>query len=474
MLIAGPRTLFEKVWDEHVVRPESVELPAILYVDLHLVHEVTSRQAFHLIGTRGIKLRRPDRTFATIDHLAPTLPSGIGPDLQCMSSDAAVQIGQLEENCAKHGISLAGWDSNERGIVHVMAPELGLTMPGDLVVCGDSHTSTHGAFGTLAFGIGTSEVGHVLATQCLLQRKPKLMRINVQNRLPVGISAKDLALAVTATVGFGGASGHAIEFGGSAIRALDMDERMTLCNMSVETGAKVAMIAPDAKTIEYLRGRRFCPQGDNFERAVQRWLSFVSDADAKFDTEIDIDASLLSPMATFGTTADAALPIGCPVPDPRNPSEAKALEYMGFAAGQLTTGRPVDVVFIGSCTNGRLSDLRAAAEILRGHKIKPGIRMLVVPGSETIKKQAEEDGLGEIFIEAGAEWRHAGCSMCAAMNGDIAQPGQTVVSTSNRNFAGRQGVGVRTILASPATAAASAINGVLTDPRPFIVTTGAI
>lgn len=460
-----PRTLFDKIWDAHCVQAETPETPAILYVDLHLVHEVTSPQAFAELDARGIKARRPDRTFATLDHSTPTLPPDADGKRPYASNAAAAQVGQLRANCARHGIRLADWGSADRGIVHVMAPELGLTQPGMVVVCGDSHTATHGAFGALAFGIGTSEVGHVLATQCLLQRKPKQMRVDVEGRLQPGVSAKDLTLAVINRIGFGGGSGYIVEYAGEAIRALGMEGRMTLCNMSIEAGARAGMVAPDEKTTDFLRGRRYAPT--DFGAATERWLAFASDEGATYDAIITIDASLIAPMATFGTTPDASVAIGAPAPAPRNETEVQALGYMGFAPGAPTTEHAVDVVFIGSCTNGRLSDLRDAAEVLRGRRVSRGVRMLVVPGSETVKRQAEAEGLDRVFVDAGAEWRLPGCSMCIAMNGDFVGSGQLAVSTSNRNFEGRQGKGARTILASPATAAASAIAGRLTDPRVF-------
>ena len=459
---SSPRTLFDKVWDAHMVVPETADAPGVLYVDLHLVHEVTSPQAFSEIEARGLKVRRPDRTFATLDHSTPTDSAR-----SYVTAEAKAQVATLERNCARHGITLAGWDSGDRGVVHVMAPELGLTQPGTVVVCGDSHTATHGAFGALAFGIGTSEVGHVLATQCLLQRKPKRMRVTVDGRLQRGVSAKDLTLAAIAAIGFGGGSGYVIEYAGEAIRALDMEGRMTLCNMSIEAGARAGMIAPDQKTVTYLRGRRHAPHGEAFERAAERWLSFATDEDATFDKELRLDASTITPMATFGTTPDAAIAIGANTPAPRSDSERKALAYMHLAANEPTTHEPVHVVFVGSCTNGRLSDLRAAADILRGRKVADSVRMLVVPGSDAVKRDAEAEGLHRVFEAAGAEWRQPGCSMCIAMNGDVVPPGKLAVSTSNRNFEGRQGKGARTILASPATAAASAIAGVLTDPRVF-------
>jgi 3-isopropylmalate/(R)-2-methylmalate dehydratase large subunit len=463
----NPRTLFDKIWDAHVVTPETADAPAVLYVDLHLVHEVTSPQAFAELDARDLRVRRPDRTYATLDHSTPTLPPNATGQRPYVSPEAATQVETLQRNCAKHGVPLAGWDSAERGVVHVMAPELGLTRPGMVVVCGDSHTATHGAFGALAFGIGTSEVGHVLATQCLLQRKPKRMRVTIDGRLEPGVHAKDLTLAAIAAIGFGGGTGYVIEYAGEAIRALDMDGRMTLCNMSIEAGARAGMIAPDEKTIEFLRGRPHAPQGAAFDRAAERWRALASDPGAQFDKELRLDAGAIAPMATYGTTPDAAVAIGAPIPAPRSDSERKALDYMRFAPSEPTTSHPVDVVFVGSCTNGRLSDLRAAADVLRGRKVKHGVRMLVVPGSEAVKRQAEAEGIDRVFIDAGAEWRLPGCSMCIAMNGDVVGPGQLAVSTSNRNFEGRQGKGARTILASPATAAASAIAGVLTDARPL-------
>lgn len=461
------RTLFDKVWDRHVVVAETAEAPAVLYVDLHLVHEVTSPQAFAELAARGLKVRRPDRTFATLDHSTPTLPADADGARSYVTAEAQAQVAALERNCAEHAIALAGWDSPDRGIVHVMAPELGLTQPGAVVVCGDSHTATHGAFGAIAFGIGTSEVAHVLATQCLLQRKPKRLRVTIDGALQPGVAAKDVALAAIAKLGFGGGSGHAIEYAGDAVRGLGMEGRMTLCNMSIEAGARCGMIAPDEKTVAWLRGRRHAPQGAAFERAAAKWLALVSDAGATFDKEVRIDGAAIAPMATWGTTPDAGAPIGATLPRPSGESQQRALDYMRFAPGEPITAHPVDVVFIGSCTNGRMSDLRAAAHILRGRHVKESVRVLVVPGSEAVRREAEAEGLDRVFIEAGAEWRLPGCSMCIAMNGDVVAPGQLAVSTSNRNFEGRQGKGARTILASPATAAATAVAGVLTDPRTY-------
>ncbi|HEY1073309.1 3-isopropylmalate dehydratase large subunit [Brevundimonas sp.] len=464
--MSRPRTLYEKVWDRHVVVPETAETPGVMYVDLHLVHEVTSPQAFSEIEARGLKVRRPDRTFATLDHSTPTLPAGADGQRPYFTAAAKNQVETLEANCARHGVELAGWDSDQRGVVHVMGPELGLTQPGMTVVCGDSHTATHGAFGALAFGIGTSEVGHVLATQCLLQRRAKSMRVTVDGRLRPGVSGKDMALAVIAAIGFGGGTGYVIEYAGEAVRALDMEGRMTLCNMSIEAGARAGMIAPDQTTVEWLRGRKHVPA--DYEAAAADWLSLASDPGAVFDKEVTLDGAAIRPMATWGTTPNAGAPVGAPVPQPRSDSDRKAIAYMGFTAGEATTGHKVDVVFIGSCTNGRLPDLRAAADVLRGRKVQPGVRMLVVPGSEAVRRDAEAEGLDKVFTEAGAEWRIPGCSMCIAMNGDFVAPGQLAVSTSNRNFEGRQGKGARTILASPATAAASAVAGVLTDPRAYL------
>ncbi|HEY0926472.1 3-isopropylmalate dehydratase large subunit [Brevundimonas sp.] len=464
-----PETLFEKVWNRHVVQAETPDAPAVLYIDLHLVHEVTSPQAFSEIESRGLKVRRPDRTFATLDHSTPTLPADASGERPYYTPASKAQVETLEANCARHGVSLAGWDSADRGVVHVMGPELGLTQPGMTVVCGDSHTATHGAFGALAFGIGTSEVGHVLATQCLLQRKPKTMRVTVDGRLQPGVSGKDVALAVIARLGFGGGTGFVVEYAGEAIRSLDMEGRMTVCNMSIEAGARAGMIAPDQTTVNWLKGRKHAPDAAVWDRTVADWLSLASDPGATYDAEVQIDGAAIRPMATWGTTPDAGSAIGEPVPAPRDASGEKALAYMGFTPGEATTGHAVDVVFIGSCTNGRLPDLRAAAEVLRGRKVKPGLRMLVVPGSEAVRRDAEAEGLDQVFIEAGAEWRIPGCSMCLAMNGDMVAPGQLAVSTSNRNFEGRQGPGSRTILASPATAAATAVTGVLTDPRVFLM-----
>jgi 3-isopropylmalate/(R)-2-methylmalate dehydratase large subunit len=465
--MTAPRTLFEKVWAAHVVR-EDAGAPAMLYVDLHLVHEVTSPQAFDGLRARGLRVRRPDRTVATMDHSTPTLPRG----LAVVDAQAEAQLAKLKANCAEFGITLYDLDSSEQGIVHVIGPELGVTQPGKTIVCGDSHTSTHGAFGALAFGIGTSEVEHVLATQCLLQRKPKTLEVRVDGALHPGVGAKDIILALIAKIGTGGATGYVIEYRGSAIEALGMEERMTVCNMSIEAGARAGMIAPDETTFAWLKGRKFAPQGAAWTAAVARWRDLRTDAGATFDATVTLDASALAPMITYGTNPGMGIPVtgnlpsSGPTDSPADSAAlAKALEYMGLTAGAPIAGQRIDVVFIGSCTNSRLGDLRAAASILRGRKVAANVRVLVVPGSKAIKRQAEAEGLDVVFKDAGAEWRESGCSMCIAMNGDQLSPGQYAVSTSNRNFEGRQGRGGRTFLASPLTAAASAVTGRVTDPR---------
>jgi 3-isopropylmalate/(R)-2-methylmalate dehydratase large subunit len=458
------RTLFDKIWDAHVVRAESTAAPALMYVDLHLIHEVTSPQAFAELDRRGLPVRCPERTVATMDHSTPTWAADFHGQRRYATEQAWLQVEQLENNCARHRIELHGWDSPNRGIVHVIGPELGLTRPGMTIVCGDSHTATHGAFGALAFGIGTSEVGHVLATQCLLQRKPKTMRITIDGELNDGVTAKDLVLHVIGRVGVDAGTGHVIEFAGSAIRALDMEGRMTVCNMAIEAGARAGMIAPDQTTIDWLRGRPRCPQGEAFEQAAEQWLALAGDPDAAYDREVVIDAAEIAPTITYGTHPGMVVAVDAPVPMPSDAARQRALDYMGVEPGKPLLGRPVDVVFVGSCTNSRLPDLRAAAEIMRGRSVADGVRMLVVPGSEQVKRQAEAEGLDRVFAAAGAEWREAGCSMCIAMNGDQVGPGQTAVSTSNRNFEGRQGPGSRTFLASPATAAACAVAGCITSP----------
>ena len=460
-----PRTLFEKIWDAHLVRAATADTPAILYVDLHLVHEVTSPQAFTWLRERGLKVRRPERTVATMDHSTPTTPRGRDGKIPILDSAAATQIAALEKNCADFGVELHALGSDRQGIVHVIGPELGLTQPGMVIVCGDSHTSTHGAFGALAFGIGTSEVSHVLATQSLLQNPPKTLAVTVEGKLRPGVTAKDVVLAVIARLGIGGGTGHVIEYRGSAIRGLSMEERMTVCNMSIEAGARAGMIAPDETTFAYLKGRARAPQGAAFDAAVAAWKALPSDAGAVFDREETFDAAALEPMITYGTNPGMGIPIGGKIPAPANATAAKALAYMGLDADKPLLGHKVDVVFIGSCTNSRLSDLRAAASIFKDRKVAPGVRVLVVPGSQAIKKAAEAEGLDRVFREAGADWREAGCSMCIAMNGDQLKPGQYAVSTSNRNFEGRQGAGGRTFLASPQTAAAAAVTGRITDAR---------
>ncbi len=464
---ATPRTLVEKIWDDHVVA-EDPGAPSVLAIDLHLVHEVTSPQAFSGLRERGLTVRRPSQTVATADHSIPTTDRSL-PILDLM---AAGQIRRLEDNCREFGIPLHGIGSPYQGIVHVIGPELGLTQPGMTIVCGDSHTATHGAFGALAFGIGTSEVEMVLATQCLLQRRPKTYEVRVEGRLSPGVSAKDIILALIARIGIGGGTGHVFEYTGEAIRALSMEQRMTICNMSIEGGARAGLIAPDDTTFEYVHGRRHAPRGTAWDDAVERWRALPSDPGATYDRTISIDAATLEPMVTYGTNPGMGIGITGRVPsldDTADPSQRRALEraleYMGLQPGQALLGQPVDVVFIGSCTNSRISDLRLAASVLRDRKVADGVRVMVVPGSQEVKKQAEIEGLAEVFRAAGAEWREAGCSMCIAMNGDQLDPGQYAVSTSNRNFEGRQGKGGRTFLASPLTAAATALRGAIADPR---------
>jgi 3-isopropylmalate/(R)-2-methylmalate dehydratase large subunit len=460
------QTLFGKVWDSHVVVPETASTPAVLYVDLHLVHEVTSPQAFEVLRERGLRVRRPDRTVATMDHSTPTTPRPArGPRL-IEDQQARLQIEQLERNCREQGIRLYALGDDRQGIVHVIAPELGLTRPGKTITCGDSHTSTHGAFGALAFGIGTSEVGHVLATQCLLQRRPRTMRANIDGVSPRGVTAKDVVLALIAKIGTAGGAGHVIEYAGSAIRAMSMEERMTVCNMTIEGGARAGMVAPDARTFEWLAACPEKPGAEQWERELVQWRELRTDDDARFDREVSLDASALTPMITYGTDPSTAIPIRSAVPEPNGDTkQARQLSYMGVEPGKPLLGKRVDVVFVGSCTNARLSDLRLAANVMRGRRVAPGVRMLVVAGSQQVKRRAEAEGIDVIFREAGAEWREAGCSMCIAMNGDRLDAGQYAVSTSNRNFEGRQGQGGRTFLASPLTAAAAAVTGQITDVR---------
>ncbi len=473
--MSGPRTLFDKVWSNHIVRPESADAPAVLYIDLHLVHEVTSPQAFTQLRERGLPVRRPDRTLATMDHSTPTTPRNALGIIPVLDTQAAAQLDQLRQNCRDFGIPLFELGTTNQGIVHVIGPEQGLTQPGMTIVCGDSHTSTHGAFGALAFGIGTSEVAHVLATQCLLQSKPMTCEVRVDGTLAPGVTAKDIILAIIAQNGVGGGTGYVFEYTGSAIRALSMEERMTICNMSIEGGARAGMVAPDDTTFSYVAGRPYAPTGAEWEAALARWRQLPTDEGATYDKVITLDADHLTPMITYGTNPGMGMPITEAIPTPENlddPSARmaldKALKYMGLEPGQRLLGRPVDVVFLGSCTNSRIHDLRQAANLLKGHKVAAGVRMMVVPGSQQVKKQAEAEGLDRIFREAGADWREAGCSMCIAMNGDQLQPGQYAISTSNRNFEGRQGKGGRTFLASPLTAVATAINGVITDVRTML------
>ncbi len=461
-------TLFEKVWSDHVVVAETADTPAVLYIDLHIIHEVTTPQAFSVLREQELPVRRPDLTLPTMDHSTPTTPVSSFKDLAVVGDDAANQIRQMEINCDEFGLDLIGFGNAHRGIVHVIGPELGATQPGKTIVCGDSHSSTHGAFGALAFGIGTTEVGHVLATQCLLQRRPKTLSIDVGGTMPEGVSAKDLILAIIGKIGVDGGTGHVIEYRGEAISSLDMESRMTVCNMSIEAGARAGMIAPDDTTFEYLHGRPRSPQGADWDTAVERWRGLRSDNDAQFDQTVTLDASTLQPMVTFGTNPGMVIGVNDPVPDGGDDTSfRKALDYMRIESGKPMTENAVDVVFIGSCTNGRLSDIEEAARVLQGRKVADGVRMLVVPGSQQVKNEAEAKGLDRIILEAGAEWREAGCSMCIGMNGDTVPQGKLSVSTSNRNFEGRQGVGARTVLASPATAAASAVQGRVSDPRIF-------
>jgi 3-isopropylmalate/(R)-2-methylmalate dehydratase large subunit len=462
-----PQTIIEKIWDSHVVT-QAPGSPALLYIDLHLVHEVTSPQAFDGLRARGLRVRRPDRTFGTADHSIPTTPLHLPIEDQV----AARQVAAFEENCREFGITAYGRGHERQGIVHVIGPELGLTQPGMTIVCGDSHTATHGAFGALAFGIGTSEVEMVLASQCLLQRRPRTLRVSVGGAMHPGVGAKDVILAIIARIGVAGGTGHVIEYTGSAVRGLSMEQRMTLCNMSIEAGARAGLVVPDDTTFDYLAGRPFAPAGAEWERAVSRWRALATDAGAPFDRDVELDAGDIGPMITFGTNPGMGIRVDQPVPDPADAASAadraalrRALDYMQIEAGRPLLGRAIDVVFVGSCTNGRLSDLQEAAAILRGRRVAPGVRMVVVAGSRQVKQAAEAEGLDRVFVEAGAEWREPGCSMCIAMNGDQLQPGQTAVSTSNRNFEGRQGPGGRTLLASPATAAASALAGAVADPR---------
>jgi len=460
-------TLFDKLWQSHIVREARGE-PTLLYIDLHLIHEVTSPQAFEGLRQAGRKVRRPDLTFGTVDHNVPTTDRS----LPIADTIAANQIETLRTNCKEFGIQLFDIHSPEQGIVHVIGPELGLTRPGMTIVCGDSHTSTHGAFGALAFGIGTSEVEHVLATQCLPQNKPWTMKVETRSALPEGVTAKDLALGIIGKIGTDGATGCVIEYAGDAVQALTMEGRMTLCNMSIEAGARAGMIAPDETTFAYLKGRRFAPMGDAWDKAVSHWKTFSSDEEAKFDRVVEIDAAQLEPFVTWGTSPGMVVPVTSYVPDPAESKSAadrqaaeRALEYMALKPRTSIQDIAIDRAFIGSCTNARIEDLRAAARVVKGYRINSSVSAMVVPGSREVKREAEREGLDRIFHEAGFEWREAGCSMCLGMNADILEPGERCASTSNRNFEGRQGRGGRTHLVSPMMAAAAAIKGHFTDVR---------
>lgn len=468
MSTTQPKTLYEKVWSEHLVVNETDDAPAILYIDLHLIHEVTTPQAFSLLSERGLPVRRPDLTLATMDHSTPTTPVRTLKDLQIAGKGAAAQVLKMQENCRQFGIDLLDFDNEQRGIVHIIGPELGATQPGKTIVCGDSHTSTHGAFGALAFGIGTTEVAHVLATQCLLQRSARTLLIEISGELQTGVTAKDVILATVGQIGVDGGIGHVIEYCGTVISAMDMEARMTICNMSIEAGARAGLIAPDDTTFDYLLGRPWSPQDTAWDEAVTRWRQLPTDEGAHFDKSVSVDGKALEPMVTFGTNPGMVVAINDPVPEDGDAAFRKAIEYMQITPGKPLSESRVDVVFIGSCTNSRISDLQQAARIFAGRKVAPGVRALIVPGSQQVKREAEALGLDKIFAEAGVEWRESGCSMCLGMNGDTVPSGKLCVSTSNRNFEGRQGKGARTILASPLTAAASAIEGRVADPRRYL------
>ena len=465
-----PRTLFDKIWDDHVVERLEDET-CLLYIDRHLVHEVTSPQAFEGLRASGRRVRAPEATIAVVDHNVPTSDRRNG----IKEPESRLQVETLEENVAEFGVPFFPVLDPRQGIVHIIGPEQGISLPGMTIVCGDSHTSTHGAMGALAFGIGTSEVEHVLATQTLLQKPAKNMLVEVNGTLPPGCTAKDVVLAIIGKIGTAGGNGHVIEYAGSVIRALDMAGRLTVCNMSIEGGARAGLIAPDETTFAYIKGRPFAPKGEDFDRAVAYWKTLPSDPGAHYDTIVRIDGSEIAPMVTWGTSPEAVLPITGSVPDPADVADEAArgqmqrmLDYMGLTAGTKLTDIPVDVVFVGSCTNARIEDLRAAAAVARGRKVAENVRALIVPGSGLVKLQAEEEGLAQIFLDAGFEWREAGCSMCLAMNPDKLMPGQRCASTSNRNFEGRQGQGGRTHLVSPAMAAAAAVTGRLTDIRELV------
>ncbi len=465
--MADPRTLFDKIWDDHLVETQE-DGTCLLYIDRHLVHEVTSPQAFEGLRAAGRRVRRPEATLAVADHNVPTTDRSAG----IAEPESRLQVETLEKNCAEFGVPLFGMDDPRQGIVHIIGPEQGFTLPGMTIVCGDSHTATHGAFGALAFGIGTSEVEHVLATQTLIQKRARNLRITVEGALPFGVTAKDLILAVIGAIGTAGGTGHVIEYAGEAIRALDMEGRMTVCNMSIEAGARAGLIAPDETTFAYLEGRPMAPKGEAFAAAVRYWKTLPSDEGARYDKEVTLDASEIAPQVTWGTSPQDVAPITGRVPDPaaeadeaRRRAMERALDYMGLEPGQPLAEVRIDRVFIGSCTNGRLADLRAAAKVVEGRKVAPHVSAMVVPGSGLVKRAAEEEGLDRIFTEAGFEWREPGCSMCLAMNADRLEPGERCASTSNRNFEGRQGRGGRTHLMSPAMAAAAAVAGRLADVR---------
>ncbi|WP_339855051.1 3-isopropylmalate dehydratase large subunit [uncultured Nisaea sp.] len=468
--MSKPRTLFDKIWQDHLVDVQD-DGTCLIYIDRHLVHEVTSPQAFEGLRNAGRQVRRPDLTLAVADHNVPTkdLDKGITDE------DSRIQVATLEQNVSDFGVPYFSMTDNRRGIVHIIGPEQGFTLPGTTIVCGDSHTSTHGAFGALAFGIGTSEVEHVLATQTLVQSPAKNMRITVKGELPKGVNSKDVVLAIIGKIGTAGGTGHVIEFAGDAIRTLSMEARMTVCNMSIEAGARAGLIAPDETTFEYLKGRPFAPKGAAWEQAVAYWKTLPSDADAVYDTEVELDAAEIVPQVTWGTNPEEVIPITANIPDPeqladpvRKAKIARSLEYMGLKAGVPISEVKINRVFIGSCTNGRLEDLRIAAGVVKGRKIADGVNAIIVPGSGVVKELAEEEGLDKIFLEAGFEWREPGCSMCLAMNADRLEPGERCASTSNRNFEGRQGRGGRTHLVSPAMAAAAAVTGHLTDVRDLL------
>ncbi len=462
-----PRTLFDKVWDQHIVQAESTKAPAIVYIDLHLVQEVSSPQAFDLLREQGRTVRRPDLTITTADHSTPTRAAELYGGFRKANTAPARQVRTLEENCREFGLELYGIGHERRGIVHVIGPELGASQPGKTIVCGDSHTSTHGALGALAFGIGTTEVAHVLASQCLLQRRPNTLAIDLAGKLPAGVTAKDLILAIIQKIGVNGGVNHVIEYRGSAVSALSIEQRMTICNMSIEAGARAGMMAPDDTTYDYLAGRPMSPQGADWERALSQWRTLPTDLGAKFDREVSLDVARLAPQVTFGTNPGMAMAVDGEVPTDDRTLRA-ALDYMGLEAGQPVLGKPVDVAFVGSCTNGRISDLRDVASVLAGRQVAPSTRMLIVPGSQAVKRQAEAEGLDEIFRAAGAAWEESGCSMCLGMNGDLVGRSQYAISTSNRNFEGRQGPGARTLLASPLTVAASAVAGAVADARHYV------